>query len=480
MKSLLLVLVIFTVVEIQCKPSPCAELKAELEKQCQSTRHENYIECIRRHRKKRSLSCSDSEDNEVPEERCDCDCDSCRYSKCGGTCNNCCSRCCDDFVPCRTNHCCHKTCHAECRTSSCRSTCRKSCYENLSQGSSVNAGSASGSVSVNASNINNNLPNVTTIIHVQNVINQSNIIDVPINLGYTSKNNISIIDGSGNGTSENCCIVIGPRQCFPTNTYPFTKCYHTRAKQCGWYCTASIVHEEQQEICQRDVLGQPINCQQEKTYIPQPQPRCTYTSSWPYVWCGIQKPASCEGCYNHYFNSDSKEYHNCSPQCYDEGFGVGPYYRQGPFYQQSFSHVPPCSYSPSGCGAYGDYGGAPVFGGYPGYYGAAPSYGGFGFQPGYGSGMGLTSGYGYAPQIRMPAGPFSAGFPSGPPLPWNFDSVKNLTAFNNKTGLFNPIIDTMPVNGGVRPFYDLPDKEVEIDVDIAGPTTRAPDQPPPA
>lgn len=50
------------------------------------------------------------------------------------------------------------------------------------------------------------------------------------------------------------------------------------------------------------IKGRPANCQQQTTYIPQPQPKCVYTTVWPYVSCGIQPPAECDGCYGQNFN----------------------------------------------------------------------------------------------------------------------------------------------------------------------------------
>ncbi|CAG9760530.1 unnamed protein product [Ceutorhynchus assimilis] len=166
--------------------------------------------------------------------------------------------------------------------------------------------------------------------------------------------------------------MLGPRQCIPTTVYPFTRCFHTRSTQCGSYCLANIVHEENRQICSSvDNFGRPANCQSQTAYIPQPQPRCSYTSTWPYVSCGIQPPAACEGCYNHYYNQNVKQYKSCPPQCYDD-FSVGPLYRQGPFYQPGYAHIPPCAYSPQGCSA-----ALGTMGGY-GIYNAMPGYGVYG------------------------------------------------------------------------------------------------------
>lgn len=117
---------------------------------------------------------------------------------------------------------------------------------------------------------NTNVHNITTIINLKNVLNNTNFLDVPINLTYTNRNNITLAEGGGAGgtADNNCCIVIGkflnfktfekcavvinisgPRQCVPIQISPYTRCFHTRSRQCGSYCSASIVHEESRQVC---------------------------------------------------------------------------------------------------------------------------------------------------------------------------------------------------------------------------------------
>lgn len=50
---------------------------------------------------------------------------------------------------------------------------------------------------------------------------------------------------------------------------------------------------------------------------------------------------SCHNCYSHYTSRNFLPPNGCLP-CYDDGFGIGPYFRQGPFYRPGFAHIPSC------------------------------------------------------------------------------------------------------------------------------------------
>lgn len=313
---------------------------------CHSTDYHSYVNCVRR-RHKRSTDCEYSCSSGNCIDTCNsCNCNSCNYNNCDNSCNSCCSSCCSNYIPCQTNHCCHKTCQAQCDNSKCRSNCRKNCYETVRKSSEEiyvpqQTGEA-GQFSSNGSIMNNNRHNVTTIIHLNNVINNTNIIDVPININNTNDQNITLYTAdntySRGAQTEQCCTVIGPRQCV---MYPTPKCFHYRSKQCGAYCTADIVHREEKQVCESYYPGAPVNCVQQIYYIPQPTPRCIYQSIWPYVSCGIQRSyVGCEGCYTHYVDQGSSNYLQCSPQCYDGGYQIGPIYRQGPVYRPTYSHAP--------------------------------------------------------------------------------------------------------------------------------------------
>ncbi|CAH1966790.1 unnamed protein product [Acanthoscelides obtectus] len=328
---------------------------------CGSTDYRSYLGCVRS-RQKRTIEC---------EEDCEqCQCDSCSYNQCQNSCQSCCSSCCSNYMPCNTHHCCHRTCHAQCDSSDCRLSCRRNCMEQVDRQREhfFHLSSNSNNSSVRSSVANN----VTTVIHLNNVVNNTNVIDVPITLESKNIQNVSlheveqqaetgdkqtpgrpisvpaheehkIISGSAPAVDsmgqKTCCIVVGPKQC--TNNYPGygpPKCFHLRSKQCGDFCITNIVHREEHQVCESLYPGAPNNCRQQIVYIPQPQPRCSYQDDWPYVRCGLRRSPSCAGCYSHYVNKDAKDYLSCPLQCFDEFPQNAPFYRQGPFYQPQYGY----------------------------------------------------------------------------------------------------------------------------------------------
>ncbi|XP_017783997.1 PREDICTED: uncharacterized protein LOC108567815 [Nicrophorus vespilloides] len=276
-------------------------------------------------RQKRSLDC-DEDYNECD----DCDCNECMDEECDG-----CSTCCGStpIHSCNTRSCCHETCHSKCKTSSCRRNCRKTCNKRVT---AVERGGLIRQYSNSSSDIRHN---ITTVINLNNVINNTNIIDIPINVNNTNLNNITVESSapseyhrydsfsSESHEGNNCCKVIGPRQCVPIPMYPFAKCYHYRKKVCGDMCQTSIMHAEPHQVCDQE-----NDCHQQISYIPQPQPRCSYTSAWPYVQCNVPQP-NCEGCYSHTVSGGNPP-KSCSANCYqNSGYNVDPMYRHGPYYQ---------------------------------------------------------------------------------------------------------------------------------------------------
>lgn len=311
-----------------------------------TSEYEKYRACMER-RTKRSTDCSgDSCD--------DCDCNTCSYNSCN-TCGSCCAQCCQSQT-CTTSNCCHQTCRAECRSNSCRSSCKKRCTERA--GFLVQTSEGQSQVSHKSDSKHN----ITTVIHLNNVINNTNLINLPINVNNTVFNNITNEGGQTGGyyvggggghiqqqSKEGCCTTVGPRQCIPQTEYPFTRCFHLRQKTCGPMCTAPIVHYQKHEVCDSE---QQQPCHQQIVYVPQPQPKCAYHSTWPYVTCGNSQ-VSCDGCYDHYIKREDLT--KCSNYCYDDGYGAGPYYRQGPYYRPGYAHVPSC-WQTGTCGMEG-YGG---------------------------------------------------------------------------------------------------------------------------
>lgn len=325
-------LIIFALTTAIISLSECKKCKTEVAKveECSTTEYKSYLECVRR-RMKRSTSCEEGDESceDCSEEECDdCDCGECERHGCEYTC----SRCCNTEVRCRSIGCCHKKCHSQCRTYSCRKSCRKSCTSKIS------------TVKETVYKTEGSSPrhNITTIINLKNTINTTNLIDIPILLNNTNVNNITVNGELKYGGTDNvishphhhhhhqqqhheCCHVISPRQCVPISTYPFARCFHLRHRKCGDFCSAPIVHEQPHEICDVEADNSP-KCHQQVVYIPQPQPRCSYTSVWPYVQCGIQSSTNCAGCY-----TKEKSSH-CHSSCYDYSFDGGPRYPKGPMY----------------------------------------------------------------------------------------------------------------------------------------------------
>ncbi|KAG5899147.1 hypothetical protein JTB14_027340 [Gonioctena quinquepunctata] len=463
MKPALLLICSFLIIHASAEKEACLDGTQE----CHSTDYQSYVDCVRG-RHKRSTDCSSCDSGNCIDTCNECDCDSCNYNNCQSGCGSCCNTCCSNYVSCRTNHCCHKTCHAQCESSSCRSQCRKNCFSSVSKdkeiivtdhGERIVAGSSTDIK-------NENKPNITTIIHLNNVINNTNVVDIPIVLNNTNTQNISLYNqeyGGVQGSSqvEKCCSVIGPRQCV---SKPKPKCFHYRSKQCGEFCTASIVHKEQQKVCESICPGCPPNCRLQVIYIPQPQPKCVYQSVWPYVACGIQKSDTCNGCYSHYVDQFSTAYMSCPHQCYDQGYGIGPMYRQGPFYQPTYSHVP-CYQCLGLQNPYGGYG-IPAYGGLPGYSGGDPVYGGvpvYGDAPAYG-GVPAYGGFGEIPLYQQ-----------GPPIGYPIVDMNS----NGSTPLFPDGQQLNPqfIMGNI-PFVDQThsleaqrgQREIEIEVNYEPPS----------
>lgn len=310
-----------------------------------TSEYEKYRACMEK-RTKRSADCYGSNDN------CgNCNCDLCENSASCNTCNNCCSQCCNTRM-CSSYTCCHEDCKRECKSHACKTSCKKSCQDKESLVKSVYDGSFNYSQNIK----NENHHNITTIIHLNNVINNTNLINVPITVNNTVYNNITnkqadesysyyienrrnITGNQSQNQNQKCCLTIGPRQCVSDEKFPFIKCFHIRKHVCGAICVAPIMHFEKHEICDNDVNNNKP-CKEQTIFIPQPKPRCAYNPNWPYVNCGNNGYTPCEGCYNAYIKRE--DVGRCSHFCYDDGFGIGPYYRQGPFYRPEYSPVPSC------------------------------------------------------------------------------------------------------------------------------------------
>lgn len=201
--------------------------------------------------------------------------------------------------------------------------------------------------------------NVTTVIRLTNIINTtSSFADLPqLDNGNDKLTNETGGEfGLGSNANGSCCFAVHPKTC--TSTSNGQRCHHRREKVCGKQCTAKVIHTQVRKRCNSR------RCHKKISYVPQPKPpKCVHTRKWPYVACGQPYSSSCDGCYDHYGDADSKNDNNeddCDG-CYDDGFEYGPLYRQGPVLRPYFYHVPPC-YIVGTCFAY------PISDGYIDHY----------------------------------------------------------------------------------------------------------------
>lgn len=313
MQFTLLLLLLLIAATTELSASNCDEA-------CQETEYGSYVNCLRK-RIKRSADCA----NSIQESCTNCDCNFCVVN----TCPENCGKCCENQPSCGSKQCCHRKCHSRCKSSTCRTDCRKHCVQML-----IDDG------------FNITIPdkpkhNITTVIQLHNTINNTNVIDIPIQVNTTNVNNFTVNaeEDEQPAVKENCCHIISPRQCTKLNHYPYAKCVHYRKKACGSFCVTPILHEQIREICVENATGE--TCREQKVYIPQPQPMCSYQPTWPFVLCrGNIQQQFCGGCYQQ--SSHPFPPSNCPYSCYDDGYGQGPYYRQGPFYRPGYSHVPSC------------------------------------------------------------------------------------------------------------------------------------------
>lgn len=201
--------------------------------------------------------------------------------------------------------------------------------------------------------------NITTIIKLNNFINNTNTINVPTNITNTNLNTIHLYTNSstdggqynlGQTKDGSCCFAVHPKTC-RTSTAGL-RCQHRRHKTCGSQCTSRVIHVQSRKKCNN--RGK---CKASVSYVPEPSPKCHYANQWPYVSCGgARKQNNCNGCYDHYGENYLHQQHvpqRCHP-CFDNGYDTGPLYRQGPFYRPNFYHQSPC-YMTGSCYPMGGY-----------------------------------------------------------------------------------------------------------------------------
>uniref|UniRef100_A0A182NRJ2 Uncharacterized protein n=1 Tax=Anopheles dirus TaxID=7168 RepID=A0A182NRJ2_9DIPT len=194
--------------------------------------------------------------------------------------------------------------------------------------------------------------NVTTVIRLTNIVNNTNHIHMPTTLNNTNVNNIHVYtnlteesrDEPVASEPERCCTVVRPKTCHSSTQG--VRCRHRKFRSCGAQCTSDVIHVQKRRRCHRETG----KCEQKIAYVPQPKNQaCVYIDDWPFVVCGKLANMSviCAGCYDHYgagyeaHNGHSRMQDQCRG-CYDDAFDVGPKYRRGPVLRPFHYHQAPC------------------------------------------------------------------------------------------------------------------------------------------
>lgn len=237
--------------------------------------------------------------------------------------------------------------------------------------------------------------NVTTVIKLLNVVNNTNRIETPVNITtsdigaaanatapQTNATDVSTpapeesspsggAFGFGYTAQGQCCLAIRPKSCRASTNG--LRCHHRRHRTCGPQCTSRTIHVQLRQRCQHHESG----CKHGLAYIPQPErPNCVYTELWPFVSCtaAFERQLienNCHGCYDHYgygfqqFHENAEHHRIRCRGCYVDAFEIGPLYRRGPVLRPYFYHQAPCyitghcrgyDWANVDCGRYGCFG----------------------------------------------------------------------------------------------------------------------------
>lgn len=89
--------------------------------------------------------------------------------------------------------------------------------------------------------MNSKRHNITTIIRIRNLINNTNLIDAPIHLNLTNKNDMRfnkshILLKSLEGTQKKCCSIIHPQDCHTVSEVSKPMCFTRKHYECSELC----------------------------------------------------------------------------------------------------------------------------------------------------------------------------------------------------------------------------------------------------
>lgn len=284
------------------------------------------------------------------------------------------------------------TCLKFCNSTKCRIDCiRRGCSPQLSRSNAEpNEGSGLHTVIVHQENTISGQTNsttqrfeskyrpgqnITTVIRLANVVNNTNYVETPINITSDGKDETVSVNanktasdthlneissaitesssggafGIGYNADGSCCLAIRPKSCRASTNG--LRCHHRRHRTCGPQCTAHTIHVQLRKHCHHNGNQ---DCSHGIAYVPQPRrPNCIYIEQWPFVSCSLDFERhlfekNCVGCYDHYgfgfhqFHENAEHHRIRCRGCYDDGFEYGPLYRRGPVLRPYFYHQAPC------------------------------------------------------------------------------------------------------------------------------------------
>uniref|UniRef100_A0A1L8DP10 Putative conserved secreted protein n=2 Tax=Nyssomyia neivai TaxID=330878 RepID=A0A1L8DP10_9DIPT len=343
-------------------PELCKEVE-ENEPKCEETEYEKYMKCLeerKERRKKRQAVCPFAQQQQLlpPQQQfvsvnyINCEENRVCVAGCQGnaTCISLCPQCTVPIqhVPFQPNQGCsfeYNNCVGGCNANiNCQTGCQQLC-SNEYKSVVIQGINGDGANRIDTPMIPGR--NITTVIKLNNYINNTNVVNVPTNVNATHVNNIHIYTNSsrsggryglGYSPKGDCCLSVRPKSCHASSQG--YRCHHKRRRTCGTQCKSRLIHGVSRRRCSSEGA-----CEERMAYVPQPKPKCVHHRQWPYVRCGGHQESSCEGCYDHYGYGYDGYYGGHGPEChgcYDDGFEYGPMYRRGPVMRPYYYHEPPC------------------------------------------------------------------------------------------------------------------------------------------
>uniref|UniRef100_A0A1B0D4X0 Uncharacterized protein n=1 Tax=Phlebotomus papatasi TaxID=29031 RepID=A0A1B0D4X0_PHLPP len=254
-------------------PELCKEVE-ENEPKCEETEYEKYMKCLedrKERRKKRQAVCPFLQQQPLPvmpvalsqqqvlpiNTNCD-DYRAC-VAGCQGnsTCIPLCPVCPTQTVPSQTGSGCpleYHTCVGNCNSNiACQTDCKRLCTNEYR---SVIIHGMNGDAENRIDTPLTSGRNITTVIKLNNYINNTNVVNVPTNVNATHVNNIHIYTNSsrsggkyGLGYSQkgDCCLSVQPKSCHASSQG--YRCHHKRRRTCGHQCKSRIIHAVPRKRC---------------------------------------------------------------------------------------------------------------------------------------------------------------------------------------------------------------------------------------